>query len=66
MPDKLRATWSKREQDVMIHFPRKCDGHYLSGVFDKRFIQEMQQRGYDLTTLRFSIEQQSGPRAGKG
>ena len=53
---KLRATWSKREQDVMIHFPRKCDGHYLSGVFDKQFIQEMRQRGYDLTTLRFSIE----------
>lgn len=55
--DPLRATWSKRESDVMIHYPRKCDGHWLSGIFNQAFINELRGRGYDLTTLRFSVTQ---------
>jgi hypothetical protein len=31
--DKLRVTWSKREHDLMFHFPigpqTKCDAHFL-------------------------------------
>lgn len=62
--DKLRAYWSKRESDIMLHWPggssTKCDGHYLSGIFDQKFIDEMTRRGYDVTTLRFSIEPVKG------
>ncbi len=62
--DKLRADWSKKERDVMLHFPvgysTNCDAHYLSGVFDKAFIAEMEARQYDLTTLRFEISPKAG------
>lgn len=57
--DPLRATWSKRERDVIIHYPRKCDGHWLSGVFDKAFTDELEKRGYDVTTLRFSVHRKA-------
>lgn len=62
--DKLRATWSKREKDVMLHFPMgaqtKSDGHYLAGVFNKEFIDEMERRGYDISTMKFEISPQAG------
>jgi hypothetical protein len=52
----LKANWSKRERDVMIHYPRSPDGHWLAGVFDKSFVDELDRRGYDVTTLRFSVK----------
>jgi hypothetical protein len=62
--DKLRATWSKRENDVMLHYPlgqsTASDGHWLSGVFSKEFTEELQRRGYDVSTLRFSVEPMQG------
>ena len=62
--DKFRVNWSKRERDLMIHYPlgsqTKCDGHWISGVFDKEFTDELEKRGYDVTTLKFSIEPQKG------
>lgn len=62
--DKLRAYWSKREDDIMFHWPggtaTKCDGHYLCRVFTKDVLDELKNRGYDLTTIRFSIEPQKG------
>lgn len=62
--EKLRANWSRREHDVMLHFPvgfsTKTDAHYLSGVFGKEFIAEMTARGYDMTTMRFEISPRRG------
>jgi hypothetical protein len=62
--DKLRANWSKQENDVMLHWPSgictKADGHWLSGVFDKAFIKELEKRGYDPQTMRFSVEPKRG------
>lgn len=62
--DKLRATWSKRERDVMLHFPlgssTQSDGHWLSGILNTKFTDELERRGYDVTTLKFSIEPQQG------
>lgn len=62
--DKLRATWSKREKDIMLHYPlgfsTRCDGSYLSHIFGKKFTDEMDERGYDITTLKFSIEPKKG------
>mgnify|MGYP000728074372 CR=1 FL=1 len=63
--DKLRANWSKRENDVMLHYPlgfgTRSDGHWLSGVFNKEFTEELASRGYDITTMKFSV----GPKAGE-
>lgn len=60
----LTARWSKRERDVLYHYPRSCDGHLLHGAFGRpmadgdgmSLIEELEKRGYDLTTLRFSIK----------
>ena len=63
--DKLRVTWSKREDDLMFHYPlgvqTKCDGGYMSGVFAS-LASELEKRGYDTTTIRFSIEPMAGNR----
>lgn len=58
----LTARWSSKEGDILFHFPRKVDGHMLSGAFcsdvligGRTLRQELEARGYDITTLRFSI-----------
>ena len=62
--DKLRVTYSKRERDLMMHYPlgfmTKNDGHYLANTFSKAFTDELTQRGYDITTMKFSIEPLAG------
>lgn len=62
--DKLRVYWSKKEDGVMLQHPMgdqtPHDSHYLMGVFTKDFIQELSNRGYDLTTMAFSVEPRKG------
>lgn len=62
--EKLRATWCKSESDIMLHYPSgtgtRTDGAYLSMVFDSQFVSQMKQRGYDITTMKFSIEPTTG------
>lgn len=62
--DKLRASWSRRERDVMLHNPlgqsTTSDSYWLAGVFNKEFTDELARRGYDPTTLRFSVEPVQG------
>lgn len=61
--DKLRASWSDLEGELLFQYPL---GHQTEG--DARFLcsklsgilGELEDRGYDTTTLRFSI----GPREG--
>ena len=64
--DKLRVTYSKSERDLMFHWPlgtqTKCDAHRLNSVFTPELLADLKQRGYDITTLRFSIEPQRGHR----
>lgn len=67
MEDKLKAYWSKSE-GLMLAWPlgvmTKSDAHWLSGVFSQQFTGELLRRGYDLSTLRFSIRPDlDGPRA---
>jgi hypothetical protein len=56
---KLKAFWSKKENDVMIDFPlgvmTKSDGHWLSGIFNEGFINELKERGYDIETMKFQV-----------
>lgn len=57
---KLRAKWDRRQRDLMIHWPAgestNSDAHWLSGVLGKEFTDELERRGYALSTLKFSIE----------
>jgi hypothetical protein len=58
--EKLRAYWSKKENDLIFSFPlgvgTKNDAHYLYGIFTNEFTQELTKRGYDVATIKFSIE----------
>lgn len=67
----LKARWSKKQKDIIYSFPRKCDGAYLNRIFTQKnendFInnpplvlptslyEELERRGYDLTTLKFEV-----------
>lgn len=70
--NKLLVRWSKRHDDFLISSPSRPDGHlatlvllsqrirmgtlYGSPQFDLSFIDDLVSRGYDPTTLRFTIE----------
>jgi len=60
----LGVTWSKRENDWMIHYPRKCDGWLIHDVIRKDefqdLVKELDKRGYDTETLRISIKKKRG------
>lgn len=62
--DKLRVTWCKKEKTVLFHYPlgsqTKCDCGFLSGYITEELANELEERGYDKTTLKFSIEPQKG------
>lgn len=62
--DKLRLRWSKTERDWEISYPlgrsTSSDAHYLSSVLPSGVLKELDARGYDLTTLKFSIEPKKG------
>ncbi len=66
--NKLKIRWDKFENDFMIFYPKKCDGHLAYGMlssqhyskfsdeWEKSFKEELEDRGYDLTTLKFEIQ----------
>lgn len=66
---KLRANWSKKENDLVLDYPlgqrTKSDAHYLSLIFNDKFLQEMKDRGYDVTKMKFEIPIKIGSRLGK-
>ena len=63
--NSLIVKWSKRERDLMIGGPRGCDRHLTHYALncvpgptkpgDLSFVDELEKRGYDITTLRFSV-----------
>jgi hypothetical protein len=70
----LTAYWNKKERDISFGFPSKPDGHLLHGLFsgyydrarmreDKvnNFFDELERRGYDITTLQFSVKRKYKP-----
>jgi hypothetical protein len=61
---KLRMAWSKRERDVVLHYPlgeqTVCDARWLAGFFNDEFCAELVLRGYDPETIRFSVEPHAG------
>lgn len=71
--NKLVVFWSKREQDFLVRYPRSADGHLANSAlladtnrtFEGSFVQQLKDRGYDLTTLRFSVERSGGTPKGE-
>jgi hypothetical protein len=63
-PRRLRVYWDKREKDLTFYHPtQRADGHLLHYVFNcvalssgLSFVQELKQRGFDVTTLKFSVD----------
>ena len=67
----LLLRWDKREDDFKVWYPRKPDGHLLFNrlccelfcpkchcASDYSLINELEKRGYDTKTLRFSVSSQ--------
>jgi len=60
----LGVCWSRKENDWMITYPRSCDGHFIhsdllrSETF-KNLVEELQTRGYDIETIRFSVKRKA-------
>jgi hypothetical protein len=67
MSDKVTVRWSKREKDLL--FTGSADGqrllfyhlsahqyNFISQEWEDSFIKDLVEKGYDLSTLKFSIE----------
>lgn len=64
-PGTLAARWRANFEgcgpDIVFSYPESCDGSLLNSFFchemvgDKTLIQELEDRGYDLATLQFTI-----------
>ena len=68
----LTAFWGRDERrakkELVFGSPCRPDGHLLFGAFcfceitkGKTLVQELENRGYDITTLQFSIKRKYGP-----
>lgn len=62
--DRLRVRWRGKadDGDLQVHFPlgsqTKSDGGYLVCALVS-IVEELERRGYDKTTIKFSIERPS-------
>jgi hypothetical protein len=66
-PGELKVHWSKRAKDIMYSWGGEgaCrgDGNWLNSWlsyhkgFESNFLQELENRGYDVTTLKISVKQ---------
>lgn len=59
--DKLRVYWDHNEDDLVVSWPitcqGRCDGTWMFlNVFTNDVKKEFERRGWDITTLKFSIE----------
>ena len=57
--NKLTAYWSKKEEDIEVYKPLSryngIYGYLFNNVFNHDFRKEMEERGYDITTMKFEI-----------
>jgi hypothetical protein len=67
-PRKLYAKWSKRERAIVYGGTNKPDGGMLAyefegakGDFGRTLVKELEERGYDITTLQFSVAKKPPP-----
>lgn len=59
---KLMVKWAGKldDQDLEYSYPlghqTVADGHFLHGLFNHKVKKELVDRGYDIKTLKFSID----------
>lgn len=58
--DTLYASYHKNRRDIIYTYPTKVDGALMHWLFNQKlqemnFLEELEARGYDITTLRFCI-----------
>lgn len=68
-PGELKAGWSRRERDILFDWggqgATKADSHVLHSALcttfpaDRSLVAELEARGYDISTLRFSIRRKA-------
>ncbi len=61
MADKLRAYWGRlrgeKQKQLLFDGPARPDMRFLCyKVFTQEVLDELERRGYDISTLKFSIE----------
>jgi hypothetical protein len=60
-PIGLRSYWSKRERDTIFWYDKhKPDGHLLHHHLSP-LLDELDRRGFDVTTARFQIRRKEAP-----
>lgn len=60
--DGVRVYWSKCENDLVVNWDRERGGanpRYIIGLFPQEVLDELDRRGYDTSTLRFSIKKKT-------
>lgn len=68
----LTAYWGRESRgesrEIIFGSPCRPDGHLLYGAFcsvdmghGKTLVQELEERGYDITTLQFSVKRKFRP-----
>ena len=61
---RLVIKWSRREEDVIIHYPNQWDGHFAHATLTepiKTFLDEMEKRGYDRNSFFLKIKRNPKP-----
>lgn len=61
MKNKLKISWCKKEKDILVTYPlgikTNCDASFLYNMLEKcNFVEEVKNRGYDIKSIKFSIE----------
>ena len=59
--NKLKVRWFKGRKELVYTYPcginTKEDNYFImEDVFNRKFIKEMKERGYDIETLKFEIK----------
>ena len=63
MISKLTLKWSKKENDLIAEGANRWDVNFIMGAMTREIpivqcslLEELENRGYDITTLKFSIK----------
>lgn len=55
----VKIQYSKKEKDFLIHYENDYSSNaaYINDhILNKEFVDELKNRGYDVSTLKFSIK----------
>jgi len=54
----IKLKWSKKERDIQVDWElgHKPTALYILDMFGKEFQEELKMRGYDIKSIKFSID----------